>query len=237
MLLKPPRSRAWTGVKLTALFRPQTESGVRRNVDASAVAAALTAYLIANAPRTHETAPLIFSCRNCCSNRSSCCIMPLQLFHVAAAEGPRNRNHVVRELLLTEQKELLQLEGLMQKDDLRKELDVLQQVIQGWERVEALDKQLEAKEKRVEELEAAIAASRNLLRCMSRLARRGIRQRQKEMHGGKEGQVGRCDAANFVSAAAVAAETAGQKATPLLGFPRVLRQPHPLNHLRRQRSL
>lgn len=56
------------------------------------------------------------------------------------------------------------MKGLMQNEELQRQLEVLQEVIQGWETVEEYDRQLEAREERLQQLEAEIAATRDRLR-------------------------------------------------------------------------
>ncbi|OEH78631.1 hypothetical protein cyc_04173 [Cyclospora cayetanensis] len=92
-----------------------------------------------------------------------------QAYSVAAqadeeTSAEHDANRVVRELLLREQRDLMQMESVLQREDLRRELAVLNQVLRGWDKVEALDKQLEAAERRLEEVEAAVLAVRTQLR-------------------------------------------------------------------------
>lgn len=89
----------------------------------------------------------------------------LQLPLLSADSESQKSNACIRELLLSEKNELLQMEGGMQHTDLRKELDQLDQLIKAWEAVEAFDQQLEAKEIRLKQIEAEIAASRLQTRC------------------------------------------------------------------------
>ncbi|CDJ42850.1 hypothetical protein, conserved [Eimeria tenella] len=74
-------------------------------------------------------------------------------------------NRVVRELLLRERQQLLQLEGLVQDKAIQQQTEELALVLQLWDKVEANDAQLQEAERRLKELEAAIAANREKIKA------------------------------------------------------------------------
>ncbi|KAL8274765.1 hypothetical protein Esti_001314 [Eimeria stiedai] len=72
----------------------------------------------------------------------------------------KDGNALVRELLLKEQQELLQLECALSPDEQQRQLSLSQQLIAAWQRVEVLDKKLEEKEETLRQIEENLAASR-----------------------------------------------------------------------------